>query len=402
MNKTLRNAFLLAMVMLGASSFAQTTVTFNPTTEKGKYDANTTTPVSGEELIVKQGVGISTSNGAFAAQNFATKAYEYRVYKTGTFTVTSTVGKITKIEFTCTAKNEEKQGPGNYTVDGNYSYADFVGTWTGSSNEVVFTATKNQVRMLQVSVTVEGSIDPNAVSTPQIIGDAKFTDKGTVTISAQAGATIYYTLDGSTPTASSMLYKEPFEIAATTTVKAIAVLNGKTSEVASETFTKIDNSVKGALNNPYTVQEAMDLLKSEKNDPAAEVYVKGTISQIDEVSVQYHNATYSISDDGTTANQLKIFRGKYIDGANFTAEDQIKLGDKVVICGKLVNYKDKAGNVTPEVTQGSKIVLMGTNGISSVSKIEPTNAPMYNLAGQRVSKSYKGVVIQNGKKIVNK
>jgi hypothetical protein len=30
------------------------------------------------------------------------------------------------------------------------------------------------------------------------------------------------------------------------------------------------------------------------------------------------------------------------------------------------------------------------------------NAPMYNLAGQRVNKSYKGVVIVNGKKYINK
>ena len=43
----------------------------------------------------------------------------------------------------------------------------------------------------------------------------------------------------------------------------------------------------------------------------------------------------------------------------------------------------------------------GINGIN-VNDTFDANAPMYNLAGQRVTKSYKGVVIVNGKKMLNK
>ena len=42
------------------------------------------------------------------------------------------------------------------------------------------------------------------------------------------------------------------------------------------------------------------------------------------------------------------------------------------------------------------------NAIDTVQAVQDENAPMYNLAGQRVGKNYKGVVIQNGKKFVNK
>ena len=62
---------------------------------------------------------------------------------------------------------------------------------------------------------------------------------GTVAISAGAGETIYYTTDGTTPTASSTEYDdtEPIQVTEETTIKAIAVNQYGSSEVASETFT---------------------------------------------------------------------------------------------------------------------------------------------------------------------
>jgi M6 family metalloprotease-like protein len=62
----------------------------------------------------------------------------------------------------------------------------------------------------------------------------------TVTINGEAGATIYYTTDGSTPTTSSTQYTDLFTVTATTTVKAIAVKNGESSGVASATYTFVE------------------------------------------------------------------------------------------------------------------------------------------------------------------
>src|SRR5580698_4185933 len=55
--------------------------------------------------------------------------------------------------------------------------------------------------------------------------------------SATAGAAIYYTVDGSTPTTSSQQYQAPFLVASSLTVEAIAVFAGETSSVTSQSFT---------------------------------------------------------------------------------------------------------------------------------------------------------------------
>ena len=57
-------------------------------------------------------------------------------------------------------------------------------------------------------------------------------------MSGPAGAEIHYTTDGSAPTAESTLYSEPFTLSNTTTVKAIAIKDGVSSQVSTKSFTK--------------------------------------------------------------------------------------------------------------------------------------------------------------------
>ena len=65
----------------------------------------------------------------------------------------------------------------------------------------------------------------------------------TVTMTtATSGATIYYTTDGTTPSSNSTPYTEPITVTTTTTFSAIAILNGISSDVATATFTIIDNN----------------------------------------------------------------------------------------------------------------------------------------------------------------
>lgn len=84
------------------------------------------------------------------------------------------------------------------------------------------------------------------VNRPVINGDTEFYgDETEVTMTAQAGAKIYYTvgMNGQTPadpTTSSTLYTEPLTISSTATFKAIAELNGQVSAVATATFTKVE------------------------------------------------------------------------------------------------------------------------------------------------------------------
>ena len=76
------------------------------------------------------------------------------------------------------------------------------------------------------------------VAAPTISGETPFDESTQVTISGPDGAEIRYTVDGSAPTAESSLYSEALTLTDTVIVKAIAIKNGVSSEVASKTFTK--------------------------------------------------------------------------------------------------------------------------------------------------------------------
>ena len=84
--------------------------------------------------------------------------------------------------------------------------------------------------------------ETESVMAPEISGTSPFTDSTQVTIQGPQGAEVRYTTDGSEPSAESTLYSEAITLSATTTIKAIAILDGETSEVASKTFTKSGES----------------------------------------------------------------------------------------------------------------------------------------------------------------
>lgn len=104
---------------------------------------------------------------------------------------------------------------------------------------------------------VEAELAITSLPAPNIEGEAAFTKNTTVKItSSESVALIYYTLDGTEPTTESILYKDPFVLDKTTTVKAIAVYKTVTSPVASMDFQLID------LSAPQTIR---DLAVMEKN-----------------------------------------------------------------------------------------------------------------------------------------
>ena len=80
------------------------------------------------------------------------------------------------------------------------------------------------------------------VAAPQFAGETQFEESTQVSMSAESGASIYYTLDGSVPTAESTLYSAPITLTDTTTVKAIAIKDGVSSSVTSRTYTKGGNA----------------------------------------------------------------------------------------------------------------------------------------------------------------
>ena len=150
----------------------------------------------------------------------------------------------------------------------------------------------------------------------------------------------------------------------------------------------------------YTIAKAKELIDADKG-LSESVYVKGTVSQASEkLDATYGSLSYYISDDGTTGNELQVYGGLSFEGKKFTSVDDIKVGDVVVVYGKLKKY-----NTTYELDKNNILISLNgkTTGITNITTDEAAkNAPVYNLAGQKVTKAYKGVVIKNGKKMIQK
>lgn len=125
----------------------------------------------------------------------------------------------------------------------------------------------------------------------------------------------------------------------------------------------------GTLADPYNAQAAINYAKSLAADTESEteIYIKGKVSTIKNnyVADDYGNATFYISDDGTTTNEFYCFRTLYLGNAKYTSGALLNVGDEVIICGKVVNYK---GN-TPE-TVSNKSYLYSLNGST-----EPGDTP---------------------------
>ena len=149
----------------------------------------------------------------------------------------------------------------------------------------------------------------------------------------------------------------------------------------------------------YTVAKAKQLIDAGEG-LSTEVYVKGTISSVGTLNTTYNSLTYNISDDGTATEELKIYSGKYFEGADFTSADQLKAGDVVIVKGLLKKYGE-----TYEIDKNNQLYSLNgaTTGIANITTdAANANAPVFNLAGQKVGKAYKGVVIKAGKKFVQK
>ena len=77
-----------------------------------------------------------------------------------------------------------------------------------------------------------------SVAAPTVSGTTPFEETTTVTMSGPAGAEIHYTTDGSAPSSESTLYSTALTLSETTTVKAVAVMNGSLSAVTTKVFVK--------------------------------------------------------------------------------------------------------------------------------------------------------------------
>ena len=179
--------------------------------------------------------------------------------------------------------------------------------------------------------------------------EVNFTEAFDLTIASAEGTTLKYTLDNSDPTTSNTAVVVESNIATvavsgkSTVVKAVAVKGELVSGVKSITYCYVNSK-----ETAYTITEALEVYNAGLGLDNS-LYIQGTVKSITEMNTtQYYNANYTITDG---ENDLYIFRGKGIDGANFTSESQLLVGDDLVIYGKLSEYQG-----IPQVAQDSKII----------------------------------------------
>lgn len=127
---------------------------------------------------------------------------------------------------------------------------------------------------------------------------------------------------------------------------------------------------KGSLSDPYNVAEAIAAIKAG-TAPTTQVYLTGIISDVAFYNDKYKSITYYISDDGKSKD-MQVYSGKGLNGADFASKEDLKVGQKVTILGKIMKFTDKNGNDIMEVDKTSSIVKIEGEGTGGEVKPDPT------------------------------
>ena len=182
-------------------------------------------------------------------------------------------------------------------------------------------------------------------------------------------------------------------------------LNGKTSSEVGPVDNPEDKMDHGTATAPISVADAIDdAVAIGTSASTSDFYVKGKICSIKyEYSAEYGTATYNISEDGSEGIEFTVYSSYYFDNKKWQEGDnQIAVGDEVVVCGKIVNYN---GNTPEFVSKQNYLVSLNGNTATGIQNVRfsETNGMVYNLTGQRVGKpTQKGIYLINGKKVLVK
>lgn len=238
----------------------------------------------------------------------------------------------------------------------------------------------------EVTIGSEDNVFPTLTNTNNLPIIYSSDNEEVATIDAEGNITLIAA--GTTNISATFEGNEEYE--------AASVSYALTVKPAADPSVDITNTPETA----YKIAKAFELIAAGQGLDT-KVYVKGYITNIKEVSTSFGNATYSLNDEDTynAETALLVYRGYYLDGENFTAEDQIKVGDQVVVYGKLVDY-----NGTYEINTGSSIhSINGTTAVEEIKAAAQEDGQVYNLLGQPVSADTKDqILVKNGKKFINK
>lgn len=401
MNKILRISMIAVLAFIANVSFGQTIFNFDndyktlfpdlpgvssSSSHEGDFTKATTCTVDGIKVTISKKTSGNNENRIWESSP------RLRVYS-GTITVEAPEGKkMSKIAFSTKA-----WGSTNKADVGKLS----TNLWTGDANKVVFTIGKSTT-IKTITVTLAGTVitytDVPSVKdlltnytkdTPNL--NLKLTNAKVIYVNEFKGTVNTYVREGDAAIELRTLgFDMPVNSTISGTVKVDYAVNYgvpylKANDATNDESLTIQESTEEA--QPIVATVADIVAKKYINDLVIIKDVKFTKESV--TSGTSTRTNYYINDGDQKVQLYDKFQvsdlATLTDGETYTVQG---------LFGQI--FKD-----VPEILMTKKVAeTTGINNITTDATLE--NAPAFNLAGQKVGKAYKGVVIKAGKKFVQK
>lgn len=364
------------------SAVEETSIEFVAGVDKGKQ-----TGIGNEDQIVQGVVTIHGTNAAFAA--VSSNKYTYRLYQDCITTISTKIGKITKIEFVKGDKpitNLKYNGKdGAFTTDTKYDLC-----WVGSAKEVVFTNT-DQARATNIIVTVEVPKAKNYT-----LDETK--TNNVIETYENANVTLQRTL--------SKDYWNTFCVPFALDAEQVTQYFGEGTQL---------RTYEGNCNDNIVYFATVDNIEAGKPyimKPGNAVVQNPTFEGVSMVATGLdENGNPQAVGDASSVQMKGIYNQILLK----TDKTELFLGDNDLFYYPINNVDARtigglrAYFIVPQGTDIKKLRanLDGTpTSLGTIFNTEESNAPVYNLQGQCVGNSLRalksGIYIQNGKKVVVK
>lgn len=359
------------------SAVEEVSIEFVAGVDKGKNSTSTT-----GDTVEKGCVMISSNKAALG------RDADYRFYNS-THTISTKIGKITKIEFI--GNDIDYPLTNLISADNNYTYTgQLYGVWVGSAKEVVFTNGK-QVRATNIIVTVEVPKAKNYTL------DETKTDNVIETYE-NANVTLQRTL--------SKDYWNTFCVPFALDAEQVAQYFGEGTQL---------RTYEGNCNNNIVYFATVDNIEAGKPyimKPGNAVVQNPTFEGVSMVATGLdENGNPQAVGDASTVQMKGIYNQILLN----TDKTELFLGDNDLFYYPIDDIDARtigglrAYFIVPQGTDIKKLRanLDGTpTSLGTIFDTEESNAPVYNLQGQCVGNSLRalksGIYIQNGKKVVVK
>lgn len=407
MKKLLRYSLTLVFALVASVGFAQTTFDFDKDyktlfpnlpgvssmeSNEGDFNEAATCTVDGIAVTVS-----AKEEGNANANRIWTSSARLRMYS-GTLTIQAPEGKqISKIEIAQKKWNADNKVD-NGTIDNK-------GNWTGSANKVVYSIAGNtQIKTMTVTLGEGGTPQPPVVITYTDVASVKdllanykedtknlnltLTNAKVTFVNEYKGTINTYVREGDTAIELRTLgFNMPVN----------SILTGKV-----KVDLKYNYGVPYLTANAGTDDESITITESEE----AAQPIEATIADL--IANKYLNDLVTIKN--FTFSKEEYQEGKFNYYAN-DGEQKIMIYDKFNKVGGVAELTEGETYTAtglfgaifkglPEILPTQKVTAGTPTGINNITTSAADNAPIFNLAGQKVSKSYKGVVIKAGKKMI--